>query len=163
MKKTKIIIKFSMMRSSPEDNRLSLARGTNIAIPNWCLKSSANYGAKDVSSNLVIVTPYTLPTQCKYVWVDTFIASQHNCQRARYGNWTLVSRSKAFYSSRPGSDWDFTHVRLIFMNDSFIKCVSSILKYWRNFLITEKNELINQPHSVVHPGLYCRWPWQITS
>ena len=36
---------------------------------------------------------------------------------------------KAFYSSRPGSAWDFTHVRLIFMNDSFIKCVSSILKY----------------------------------
>ena len=67
--------------------------------------------------------------------------------------------AKAFYSSRPGSAWDFTHVRLIFMNDSFIKCVSSILKYWRNILITEENELINQPHSVVHPGLCCRWPW----
>ena len=37
--------------------------------------------------------------------------------------------AKGFYSSRPGSAWDFTHVRLIFMNDSFIKCVSSILKY----------------------------------
>ena len=46
------------------------------------------------------------------------------------------------------------------MNDSFIKCVSSILKYWRNVLITGENEWINQPHSVVHPGLYCRWPWQ---
>ena len=67
--------------------------------------------------------------------------------------------TKAFYSSRPGSAWDFTNVRLIFMNDSFIKCVSSILKYWRNVLITEENELINQPHSVVHIGLYCRWPW----
>ena len=65
---------------------------------------------------------------------------------------------KAFYSSRPGSDWDFTHVRLIFMNDSFIKCLSSILKYWRNILITEENEWINQPHSVVHPGLYCSTP-----
>ena len=57
--------------------------------------------------------------------------------------------AKAFYSSRPGYAWDFTHVRLIFMNDSFIKCVSSILKYWRNILITEENELINQPHSVI--------------
>ena len=28
---------------------------------------------------------------------------------------------KAFYSSRPGSVWDFTHMRLIFMNESFIK------------------------------------------
>ena len=68
--------------------------------------------------------------------------------------------AKAFYSSRPGSARDFTHVRLIFMNDSFIKCVSSILKYWRNILFTEENETINQPHSVVHPGLCCRWPWQ---
>ena len=67
-----------------------------------------------------------------------------------------MSIVKAFYSSRPGSTWDFTHVRLIFMNDSFIKCVSSILKYWRNVLITEENEWINQPHSIVHPGLYCR-------
>ena len=25
-------------------------------------------------------------------------------------------------------------------------------------LITEENELINQPNSVVAPGLYCRWP-----
>ena len=41
----------------------------------------------------------------------------------------LESRAKAFYSSRLGSASDFTHVRLIFMNDSFIKCVSSILKY----------------------------------
>ena len=65
---------------------------------------------------------------------------------------------KAFYSSRPGSTLDFTNVRLIFMNDLYIKCVSSILKYWRNCLITEENELINQPHSIVHPGLYCRWP-----
>ena len=47
---------------------------------------------------------------------------------------------KAFYSSRPGSGWDFTNVRLIFMNDSFIKCVSSILKYGRIFLITEETE-----------------------
>ena len=47
----------------------------------------------------------------------------HNGQRA------LECLAKAFYSSRPGSAWDFTHVRLIFMNDSFIKCVSSILKY----------------------------------
>ena len=44
-----------------------------------------------------------------------------------------------FYSSRPGSALDFTNVRLIFMNDSFIKCVSSILKYLRNVLITEEN------------------------
>ena len=65
--------------------------------------------------------------------------------------------TKAFYSSRPESAWDFTNVRLIFMNDSFLKCVSSILNYWRNVLITEENYWINQPHSVVHPGLYCRW------
>ena len=62
---------------------------------------------------------------------------------------------QGLYSSRPGSARDFTHVRLIFMNDSFIKCVSSILKYWRNIVITEENETINQPHSVVHPGLCC--------
>ena len=43
-------------------------------------------------------------------------------------------------------------------DDSFIKCVSLILKYSRNILITEENQWINQPHSVVHPGLYCRWP-----
>ena len=72
---------------------------------------------------------------------------------------TVDRFDKAFYSSRPGSAWDFTNVRLIFMNDSFIKCVSSIMKYWRNVLITEENEWINQPHSVLHPGLYCRWPW----
>ena len=29
-------------------------------------------------------------------------------------------------------------------------------------LITEENEQINQPHSVVHPGLYCRWPWYLS-
>ena len=41
----------------------------------------------------------------------------------------LWGRVKDFYSCRPGSTWDFTNVWLIVMNDSFIKCVSSILKY----------------------------------
>ena len=70
-----------------------------------------------------------------------------------------LSSTKTSYSSRPGSAWASTHVRLIFVNDSFIKCVSSILKYWRNCLITEENDWINKPHSVVHPCLYCWLPW----
>ena len=70
---------------------------------------------------------------------------QRDTQRAQRFSGTVksyseeTSKAKAFYSSRPGSAWDFTHMRLIFMNDSFIKCVSSILKYWRNILITEEN------------------------
>ena len=58
---------------------------------------------------------------------------------AHHHKYSLII-TKGFYSSRPGSTLDFTHMQLIFMNDSFIKCVSSILKYWRNVLITEETE-----------------------
>ena len=40
----------------------------------------------------------------------------------------------------PGFAWDSTNLRLIFMNDSFIKCESSILEYWKKFKITEENK-----------------------
>ena len=63
---------------------------------------------------------------------------QNDVSRLSVYGLVLWGWGKAFYSSRPGSAWDFTHVRLIFMNDSFIKCASSILKkcfnYWRKWI-----------------------------
>ena len=53
----------------------------------------------------------------------------HNIQQQLKNMMAVMSPTKVFYSSRPGSTLDFTNVRLIFMNDSFIKCESSILKY----------------------------------
>ena len=58
-------------------------------------------------------------TYLEYTW----------CGLSNYRLAPWPSQGKAFYSSRPGSTLEFTNVRLIFMNDSFIKCVSSILKY----------------------------------
>ena len=63
--------------------------------------------------------------EIRYTYKDIYIFSSH----PKFFLNDIGHIAKAFYSSRPGSAWDFTKVRLIFMNDSFIKCVSSILKY----------------------------------
>ena len=104
--------------------RAKLSRPSRIWLPNPPGRHEYDCQTFQAVTNMI-----AKPSRSSRIWGPN-PPGRHECE----------GQTKAFYSSRPGSAWDFTHLRLIFMNDSFIKCVSSILKYSRNVLITEENE-----------------------